>query len=150
MIYASNGVMKSSLAQVFKDVADGNDSSDRVFPNRATTRIITFPDGQPLGRESVLVLPPYDEVFGDADKTATLLVDARLRKEYEGLFADIDKARGLLLRTVSTSAATKKDMAVEITTVLGGGETDLYVLLNRIRGEIASHEGPSLKGNLNT
>ncbi|MBK8246643.1 MAG: phage infection protein [Gemmatimonadetes bacterium] len=142
-IYAPNGVMKSSLAQVFKDIADGNDSRDRVFPHRVTTRTITFPDGRELGPESVLVLPPYEEVFGDADKTATLLVDARLRKEYESLFADIDKAKALLLRAVSTSAATKKDMAVEITTALGDGETDLYALLNRIRNEIASYEGPS-------
>ncbi|MGH7616102.1 MAG: phage infection protein, partial [Gemmatimonadaceae bacterium] len=135
--------MKSSLAQVFKDIADGNDSCDRVFPERVTMRTITFPDGRALGAESVLVLPPYEEVFGDADKTATLLVDARLRKEYESLFADIDKARTLLLRAVSTSAATKKDMAVEIIAVLGDGETDLYVLLNRMRDEISSYEGPS-------
>ncbi len=125
-IYAPNGVMKSSLAQVFKDVADGKDSIDRVFPSRITTRKITLRDGKSLGPESVLVLPPYDEVFGDADKTATLLVDARLRKEYEGLFADIDKAKGLLLRAISTSAGTKKDMSAEITTVLGDGKADLY------------------------
>ena len=32
-IYAPNGSMKSSLAQTFKDVADGTKSKDRIFPN---------------------------------------------------------------------------------------------------------------------
>lgn len=142
-IYAPNGVMKSSLAQVFKDVADGNSSCDRVFPHRVTTRALTLPDGQALAPESVLVLPPYEEIFGDADKTATLLVDARLRKEYEHLFADIDKARMLLLQAISATAATKKDMAAEISRVLGGGDNDLYAILVRTRDEIASYDGPS-------
>jgi hypothetical protein len=141
-IYAPNGFMKSSLAQVFKDVADGQVSCDRVFPHRVTIRTITLPDGTHLAPENVLVLPPYDEVFGDADKTATLLVDAALRKEYEHLFADIDKARELLLRAVSTTAATKKDIATEISTVLGGGDTELYGVLATTRDEIASYSGP--------
>ena len=33
-IYAPNGSMKSSLAQTFKDIADGNPSTDRIFPSR--------------------------------------------------------------------------------------------------------------------
>ncbi len=142
-IYAPNGVMKSSLAQVFKDIADGQESCDRVFPHRATSRSITFPDGTSLPPENVLVLPPYEEMFGDADKTATLLVDSRLRKEYEHLFTDIDKARELLLQALSATANTKKDMASEISNVLGSGKTDLYSALTAVRGEIASYQGPA-------
>lgn len=35
-IYAANGVMKSSLAKMFGDVAKGVDSSDKIFPDRVT------------------------------------------------------------------------------------------------------------------
>ncbi len=31
-IYAPNGAMKSSLAKTFKDIAEGEASSDRIFP----------------------------------------------------------------------------------------------------------------------
>jgi len=80
-IYAPNGSMKSSLAQTFLDLSNGADSKDRIFPDRATARIIRG-DGKELPPESVLVVAPFDEVYGHTEKTSTLLVDAKLRKEY--------------------------------------------------------------------
>lgn len=79
-IYAANGSMKSSLAQTFKDIADGKKSVDRIFPTRATTRKITDENGAELPKESVLVLQPYDEFFGHTEKTSTLLVNNKLRR----------------------------------------------------------------------
>src|ERR1039457_1271143 len=89
-IYAPNGVMKSSLAQTFKDVADGAVSKDRIFPARTCIRKITDEKGIELPKESVLVIRPYDEVFGHSERTSTLLVDSVLRKEYEQLHLAID------------------------------------------------------------
>jgi hypothetical protein len=74
-IYAPNGVMKSSLAQTFKDLSEDAPSVDRIFDGRASVRRITNDQGNELAKESVLVLPPYDEFFGNAEKTATLLVN---------------------------------------------------------------------------
>ena len=59
-IYAPNGVMKSSLAQTFKDIADGTASKDRIFPARSCIRKITDEKGLELPKESVLVIRPYD------------------------------------------------------------------------------------------
>jgi hypothetical protein len=80
-IYAANGAMKSCLAQTFQDLADGKPSRDRIFPTRATARKIVNEKGVELPKESVLLIRPYDEVFGHTEKTSTLLVDAKLRKE---------------------------------------------------------------------
>src|SRR5437868_7970866 len=99
-IYAPNGVMKSSFAQTFKDIANGDPSRDRVFPQRQTRRDVHDGSGNQLEAEAVLVLPPYDEVLGPTEKTATLLVDARLRKEYEGIYAGIHAATEQLLITL--------------------------------------------------
>jgi hypothetical protein len=63
-IYAPNGAMKSSLAQTFKDVADAVPSKDRIFPARVCSRAITDEHGVGLAKECVLVVPPYDDVFG--------------------------------------------------------------------------------------
>lgn len=84
-VYAPNGSMKSSLAQTFKDVSDAKESKDRIFPTRVCRRKITDENGIDLPKESVLVVRPYDEVFGHTEKTSTLLVDSELRKEYEEL-----------------------------------------------------------------
>src|SRR5215216_4072827 len=72
-IYAPNGVMKSSLAQTFADLAAGQPSSDRIFPARVSSRIISDEKGRELTRESILVVRPYDAEFGHTEKTSTLL-----------------------------------------------------------------------------
>ena len=68
-IYAPNGVMKSSLAQTFKDIADGAVSKDRIFPERVCIRKITDENDVEPPKESILVIRPYDEVFGHSEKT---------------------------------------------------------------------------------
>ncbi len=44
-IYAPNGSMKSSLAQTFKDIAEGKPSQDRIFPGRTCLRNSTDENG---------------------------------------------------------------------------------------------------------
>ncbi|MET3299169.1 hypothetical protein [Bradyrhizobium diazoefficiens] len=80
-IYAPNGAMKSSLATTFQDIADGQPSKDRIFPTRTTKRTVTI-DGAALSADAVLVVRPYDEVFGNNEKTSTLLINAKLKQEY--------------------------------------------------------------------
>ena len=70
-IYAPNGAMKSSLAQTFKDMADGIPSKDRIFPERVCARNITDETGADLPRDSILVvsyrsdgMPSIDELLG--------------------------------------------------------------------------------------
>ena len=41
LIYAPNGVMKSSLAHVFDDISKGKATSDRIFSNEPTAYSIT-------------------------------------------------------------------------------------------------------------
>src|SRR6266480_899210 len=89
-IYAPNGAMKSSFAETFFDVATGQASTDRIFPKRATKRKITDDKNAELSPESVVLIRPYADVFCDADKTSTLLVDKNLRTEYEKLIKDIE------------------------------------------------------------
>ncbi len=85
-IYAANGAMKTSLAQTFKDIAEAAASKDRIFPDRVSKRKITDENGVDLSKESVYVIRPYDDgVIGHTEKTSTLLVDSKLRKEYEEL-----------------------------------------------------------------
>jgi hypothetical protein len=84
-IYAPNGSMKSSLASAFQDIADGNASRDRIFPNRTTVRVVQDENNANIGAANVLVLRPYEEFASKGNSTATLLVNATLRQEYEAL-----------------------------------------------------------------
>lgn len=125
-VYAPNGAMKSSLANTFQDIADGKQSRDRIFPSRATTRLVQDENGIDLAAESVLVLRPYEEFSKGGDGTATLLVNAALRQEYESLHAEVSAARTALLNALKTTARTKRavDREIASTFVPSGGLFD--------------------------
>ncbi len=137
-VYAPNGSMKSSLAQTFQDVADHAASKDRIFPGRPCKREIKDEAGVDLPKESVLVVRPYDEVFGHSAKTSTLLVNPALRKEYEALHADIDAAKEIFLKALKEQSGSKKDIEKELSSTFTARDDQFYVALNRVKDEIAA------------
>lgn len=141
-VYAPNGVMKTSFAQAFKDIASGAPSRDRVFPHRTTRRNVVDELGNPLSPDSVLVLPPYDEIFGNSEKTATLLVDAKLRQEYEQLYLDIDRAKARFLKAMKEQSRSKRDLAAEISRTFTKSDNEFYQALIRVKDEVENLPGP--------
>ncbi|MDO8526479.1 MAG: phage infection protein [Deltaproteobacteria bacterium] len=139
-IYAPNGAMKSSLAQTFKDVADATISKDRIFPTRVCSRKITDENGIDLSKESILVVPPYDEVFGHTEKTSTLLVDSKLRKEYEQLHVEIDKSKEMFLKVLKEQSHSKKNLEKEISSTFTKSEHEFYRALLRVKDELLAQK----------
>lgn len=141
-IYAPNGVMKSSFAQAFQDIADDTPSKDRIFPARASSRTVLDDTGTALEPSAVLVVRPYDEVLGHTAKTSTLLVNATLRKEYEQLHVEIEKSKQALIGALKQQSGSKKDIEQELASTFTASG-DLYTALNRIHDEVvAQKEAP--------
>ena len=145
-VYAPNGSMKSSLAQTFKDIADGAASRDRIFLARASQRVIKDETGADLPKESVLVVQPYDAVLGHSTKTSTLLVNPTLRQEYETLHAEIDTAKDTLLKALKEQSGSKKDLEKELSSTFTARDDQFYVALNRIKDEVAAQPDAPLAG----
>lgn len=139
-IYAPNSAMKTSLAQTFKDIAGANASKDRIFPDRLCSRKITDENGVDLPKESVLVIRPYDEEFGHTEKTSTLLVDSKLRKEYEELHIEIDKSKGIFLKAVKEQSRSKKDLEKEISSTFTKSDDEFYRALIRVKDEVLAQK----------
>lgn len=137
-VYAPNGAMKSSFAQVFKDIAEGNDSSDRIFATRVSHRAVTDDAGQALSQDAVMVIRPYAEEFGHSEKTSTLLVNAALRKEYEQLHVETDKVKDRLLKALKKQSGSKADIEREISLAFTASEDQFYRALLRIKHELGS------------
>lgn len=135
-IYAPNGSMKSCLAQTFSDVANAAPSQDRIFPSRPCQRWIKNDAGADIPRETVFVIRPYDQELGHTEKTSTLLVDAKLRQEYERLHADIDKSKELFLKTLKEQSGSKKDLEKEISTTFTRDDDAFYRALLRVKDEL--------------
>lgn len=114
VIYAPNGAMKTSFAKTFRDLSEGNESSDKIFNDRVTQRSIVDENGEEIPRDNVLVLSPYDDTIGITERTSTLLLDMRLKQEYELLHEDIELAKDALVRELKKISKTRKDVEKEI------------------------------------
>ena len=139
-IYAPNGAMKTSLAQTFKDIAGAIASKDRIFPDRVCIRKITDEAGVDLPKESVLVIRPYDEEFGQTEKTSTLLVDSKLRKEYEELHLEIDKSKSIFLKALKEQSKSKKELEKEISSTFTKSDDEFYRALIRVKDEVLAQK----------
>lgn len=135
-LYAPNGAMKSSLAKTFQDIADGKKSSDRMFPDRTTKRVVVDESGAELDPESILVVRPYDEEFGPGANTSTLLVNAALRKDYEKLNAGVEDANKAFLAAMKEQSGSKRDLAAEISATFTRTENQFLTAVIRINDEI--------------
>jgi energy-coupling factor transporter ATP-binding protein EcfA2 len=137
-VYAPNGSMKTSLAQTFKDIREDADSQDRVFPDRKTIREIADEIGKNLLKENIFVVSPYDEEYGHTEKTSTLLVDSKLRKEYEQLLQQVETSKQVFLENVKKQSGSKKDLEVEISSAFMKTDKQFFEALVRVKDEVTA------------
>ncbi|MCY1151243.1 MAG: hypothetical protein OWP43_02335 [Sphaerochaetaceae bacterium] len=131
LIYAPNGVMKTSLANTFIDIVDGRETKDFYFPDRKTTREIKI-DENSIIPEQILVVESYKEDY-TSENISALLVNAKLKKEYDNIQNEIinkfkpviDKIKKIsgfvrsnpleiLLKDFNFTSSTQYDCFVEI------------------------------------
>ena len=95
-IYASNGVMKTSLAQTFDDIGR-RESSDRVFDKPDYRRSIRDDGGNDLDASSVLVIRPYRSDKDLAKTSSGILASGDLKSEYDRTTGQMQAGRNALL-----------------------------------------------------
>jgi len=103
VVYAPNGVMKTSFAKVFKDLSGNQDSKDLVFPVRETARKIQDENQSDLLPESIFVVEPYNEQF-KSDKLSTLVVKKELKEEYEKIYKDLEIEKAEFIKKLRTTS----------------------------------------------
>lgn len=139
-VYAPNGTMKTSFAQTFKDLANHQESSDRMFPTRETERSITDENGDELDPNDVVVVLSYDEDLGPTESTSTLLVNPELRREYEALQVDLVKARDELVAALRKQSDTKQDVVGIVSRVFTQEGDRFFEALARVEYEVGQLE----------
>src|SRR5260370_14838529 len=137
-VYAPNGAMKTSLAQTVRDLREGTDSLDRVFPDRKTVREITDEKNKTVPKENIFVISPYDEEYGHTEKTSTLLVDSTLRKEYDELLRQVETSKETFLRNIKKQSGSKKDLEAEISSTFTKTDKEFFEALVRVKEEVAA------------
>lgn len=135
-LYAPNGVMKSSLARTFQDAAANKPSEDRIFRARKTERRIVDEKGDEIGGDRVLVVTPYDQELGITAKTSTLLLDPKMKREYDDLLRATAEAKTALLAAVKAQSGTKKNPEAEISEAIMQTGYEFDQALIRVKREV--------------
>lgn len=117
LIYAPNGVMKTSFSKVFEDLSKGVASRDRIFPAEITSYSIHYYDNDYIFTSAnpgdipfcnaFYVVNTFSDNFEFTKETVnTLLADETTRNEYNVLMSQFAEQ----IRTLETELATKSGL----------------------------------------
>lgn len=134
-IYAPNGVMKTSLANTFRDVSKGAATFDRIWKENQTQRIIHDENGFDLAPESIFVIEPYNEGYR-SDRISTLLVNDELRERYDAIHKGIDEKAEILIGELKKPTGLKKEIREEFSLSITHDPNDFFRALGRVKDEV--------------
>jgi ABC-type lipoprotein export system ATPase subunit len=130
-IYAPNGFMKTSFAKSFKDLSFNQDSKDLIFPERPPIRKICDENNADIQPNEVYVIEPYKKDF-DYEKTTSLLVNAKLKQQYDTAVLKIENIKDELIKKLKESSGLKTKTEQELLKCFN--ETSIFVLFEKIKG----------------
>ncbi len=145
LIYSPNGVMKTSFAKTFIDISQGNDSKDLIYPEAQTKRIVVDENNTEIENHSFFVIPPYNETY-KSEKVSALLVNAKLRNEYEAINLKIDEKKNELLNSLKPLIGIKAGLEELISSVFTKIDNGFYKAISRIKDEVADSTPPGFEG----
>lgn len=109
LIYAPNGVMKSSLASTLDDIAEGKVSKDRIFSNRVNHREVKI-DGIDIEKDEIFVIQRMKSA--DFKEASTILANEKLKNEYDALNSKLNESKNDFLKQIQPLFGIKNN-AVE-------------------------------------
>ncbi len=89
IVYAPNGMMKTSFANTFRDYSNNVESRDRIYLDRQPVREIKDENGNDIPAEEIFVIEPYISDY-ESTRISTLLVNKALKDEYDGILKGIE------------------------------------------------------------
>ncbi len=138
VIYAPNGMMKTSFAETFKNLSKGEDSKDRIYQDRETKRTIEDEDGKELDANEIFVIQPYDEEY-KSEKISTLLADKKLTQRYKEIYLSIDEKKKTLVGQLKSLSGLKNNVEETIAETIVD-ENDIFKALNSLRIEVEEYK----------
>ena len=144
-IYAPNGIMKTSFAKTFKDLAESFDSKDSIFKARVCKRSITDENNVPLLNNQVFVVVPYDRAF-KSKKISTLLVNKFLKDRYEDIHIKIDEKKDVLIKELKPLCGLKSNVEETFSNDFTYSTKLFFKSIQRLKAEVLNKEEPELEG----
>jgi hypothetical protein len=106
LIYAPNGVMKTSFAKTLLRISNGLEPEEKIYKRESTYNIKV--DGTDINKEEILVVEPFNDAF-EAKNISTLLVNSEKKNRYDNIYRLLVDAKKKLVVELNKLSGIKKD-----------------------------------------
>lgn len=134
LIYAQNGIFKTSFAKTLKDIIDGKTPKDNIFNKRMSNANIKIDNNNPT-KDNLLVINSFDEDFNSAESVTTFMASKELKKEYDNIFKSLEKEKSELIKKLKKRTGSS-DYEKELMQIFNS-ENTFYEILSNYFNEIA-------------
>ncbi len=138
LLYAQNGVFKTSFAKSLTDLINNKMPKDNFYPNRKSKIEIEF-NGEKISKENVAVFHSYDEEFSSEDSVTTFMAKSDFKQRYDDILSELEKEKKVLLESLK-DIASGFDYEKEIKTIKNEKNKNFYEILDTYLTEIESSE----------
>ena len=155
ILYAPNGLMKTSFAKTFKEIKQGKKPKDNFCPENDTTFTINCL-GHKVNEKSslknlkkipVFVINSFEEDY-ESNNISSLLVDNKLRKRYEKIIKTIEESKDNFLKKLKNFSGISNRKNKQLSILYNDFEVNinenLIYLFDKIHKNLKSEE-PSNK-----
>ncbi|WRC74294.1 hypothetical protein E5K93_07530 [Helicobacter pylori] len=132
LLYAQNGVFKTSFAKSLTDLINNEMPKDNFYLKRESKIKIEF-NGNRISKENVAVFHSYDEKFSSEDSVTTFMAKPELKQRYDNILSELEKEKKALLKSLKSGFNYEK----EIETIKN---KSFYEILNNHLTEIENSE----------
>ncbi|GAA7980755.1 hypothetical protein HpMS51_04430 [Helicobacter pylori] len=109
LLYAQNGVFKTSFAKSLTDLINNEMPKDNFYPNRRSKIEIEF-NGEKILKENVAVFHSYDEEFSSEDSVTNFMAKSELKQRYDNILSELEKEKKALLKSLKSDFDYKKEI----------------------------------------
>ncbi len=138
LLYAQNGVFKTSFAKSLTDLINNEMPKDNFYPKRESKIEIEF-NGKKISKENVVVFHSYDEKFNSEDSVTTFMAKSELKQRYDNILSELEKEKKTLLKSLR-DIASGFDCEEEIKTIKNEKNKNFYEILDTYLTEIENSE----------
>lgn len=107
LIYAQNGIMKSSLALTLEDISENRISKDRIFSERVTHREVKV-DGREIEPEEIFVIQRMKT--SEFKEASTILANEKLKKEYDSINSKLNDSKNEFIKLIQPLFGIKQNL----------------------------------------
>lgn len=138
LIYAQNGIFKTSFAKTLKDIIEGKTPKDNIFTERTSNANVNINNNKPT-KNNLLVIDSFDEDFNSAESVTTFMASKELKREYDNIFKSLEKDKNELIKKLKKRTGSS-DCEKELMQIFNSENTFYEILSNHFNEILESKE----------